>query len=181
MGAERLEEVWDLHCKFLSTRAIAARLGLHQTQVQRAIEQVQSTLRRERTKEFFLDLADRLTAAAQQDIADSWATSEKASDFEVWDKTGTQALTISDFKALAMERSNRTRLIESIARFNGLDPLKQQDLEIKQRLAEAQLAERKQEARLAELERKQAALEERQARRAAGDDGRFDEYFEEAV
>lgn len=175
---ERQEEVWQLHCQFLSNRAIAARLGINSTQVHRAIEQVRTKLRRRRSEEFFLDLADRLTAAAQRDLADSWDTSEKATDFEVWNKAGEDKLIVSDFKALAAERSTRTRLLESIARFNGLDPLKQQDLALKQRLVEAQVAEKNQEARVTELERKQTRLEARLARAAAGDTGEFDQYFE---
>ena len=206
---ERQEEVYRLHCRGLSQRAIGAELGLDVSQVSRALAQVRAALLKQKGEAHLANLADRLTEGAWEDLADSWDTSlaagvprqrrrvsvgvPKALRYRVMQRDGfvcrycgrgapdvelevdhiepvsaggtdtpenlaTACLDCNrgkggiegdpdemvdlppDYRVLAVERSNRAKLRDQIAKLNGLDHLKQRELAIKERQAEAQAA-----------------------------------------
>lgn len=141
---ERQAEVYRLHCRGLTHRAIAAELGLDPSQVCRALTQAKAAIRKQKGQAHLANLADRLTEGAWEDLAQSWEEGELAAESLYVDKNG-DSHTIRDHKAIAMERATRAKIRESIAKFNGLDPhkvaeleLKRQELELKKRSAEAQ-------------------------------------------
>lgn len=147
---ERQAEVYRLHCRGLTHRAIAAEMSLDCAQVQRALNAARAVIRRRKGEQALVDLAARLTDGAWEDLADSWRVAERAEAETVWldpkDEDATRVeVPAPDWKTVNFERANRVKLRELIIRANGLDPnkvaeleLKRQELELKKRQAAAQ-------------------------------------------
>lgn len=131
---KRQERAYQLHCRGLTIRAIAAEMRLDTTQVLRAIRQAKDAIRAEKGAEHLADLADRLTEGGWSVIARGWDDMEQARAAEDW-------------KAVAQLGSLQAKMRELIARFNGLDPhkvaeleMKRQELALKREALEAQRA-----------------------------------------
>lgn len=139
---KRQDEAYRLHCRGWSIRAIAAEMHLDTTQVQRAIRQAKEAIREQKGAEHLAELADRLTEGAWEDLADSWrvAALEPVETTEEDPVTGglTKVKVLApDFRALAAERMARAKLRELIAKWNGMDPIRQAELEMKRKTADA--------------------------------------------
>lgn len=133
---KRQEEVYRLHCRGLTVRAIGAELGLDVSQVQRALVQAKAAIRKQKGAKHLADLADRMTEGAWAEMADSHRVSERAEAVTEWTDLRIE-LPCPDWKTIATERANRIKLRDQIAKFNGLDPIKTAELELKRRQADA--------------------------------------------
>lgn len=136
---QRQDEAYRLHCRGLTIRAIAAEMRLDPTQVARAIKQAQQRIREQKGDDHLADLADRITEAAWQDVADSWRVSsiEPVETTEEDPVTGglTKVVVLApDYKALAAERGNRVKLLGTVMRATGLDPARMAELDLRREL-----------------------------------------------
>lgn len=153
---KRQDEAHRLWSRGWSHRAIAAEMKLDIQQVHRALKQAAQRIREQKGDEHLAELADRITEAAWQDVAESWRVSsiEPVETEKVDEWTGgiikTRVLA-PDYKALALERGNRVKLLGLVMKATGIDPARaaelelrrqaqQQTMDLEQRKAEAQAA-----------------------------------------
>lgn len=118
---------------------------------------VRAALHKQKGEEHLADLADRLTEGAWEDLAESWrlarqieemaaarsalrgsdVDAELMGELEQQDLPTQPSVVAADYRSIAVERSNRAKLRDQIAKFNGLDHLKQRELALRERQAEA--------------------------------------------
>lgn len=157
---QRQDEVYRLHCRGWTFRAIGAELGLDCSQVNRALQQAKAAIVAQKGAEHLADLADRIAEGAWEDLADSWRVSSLEPVEVTEEDPVTGGLTkvrilAPDFKALALERSARAKLRDQIAKAYGLDPARAAELELR-RQAQQQtldLEKQKSEQRAAEAKK----------------------------
>lgn len=125
---QRQADVYLLHCRGLTLRAIGAELGLDSAQVSRALTQAKAVVRRQKGEEQLADLADRLTEGAWEVIARTYGDTEAARES-------------GDWRAVASLALIQAKMRELIAKFNGLDPLKREELRLRREALEAQKAQ----------------------------------------
>ena len=153
---QRADEVYRLHCRGWTQRAIARQLELELAGVNRALQQARRAIRKAQGEEHLADLAQELTEGSRDDLADSWrlacqieemalaraalqgAEVEAALQGDVAQQNlPTQPAAIAaDYRTIAAERANRSALRRDIARFNGLDKVEVQ-IDVSPRLAAA--------------------------------------------
>lgn len=148
---ERQEEVYRLHCRGLSVRAIGAEMGLDVSQVHRALVQAKAAVRKQKGEEHLADLADRIAEGCWEDLADSWRVSSLEPVEHEEEDPVTGGLTkvrilAPDYKALALERSARAKLRDQIAKAYGLDPARAAELELRRQAQQQTLDLEKQKA-----------------------------------